>query len=864
VILYILYKINLIDVALKTETRSENVRGDQNDVIKLARQALNRANASRIISKQECMVELTSLPLTLCSENIENVSISGAMRLLQGNDNKQQASLLQKYRSRSSDLEAISLCEYFHIIYNCKNSNTTTIPHFVGMSSVPTYPPTAAYAKATLIIHVPWRKSKYHSMTDEQCIQEFNDAISNKSFPASIILAYKNVKLRYKMGPIHKEPTQHEEVHNSENDGISHDELQLIRAMTQLTANIEKHVLINEFKFDRGIEYNWSNQDTSVQGLNGESWLLSAISDYNIKTQHRRTLHLPKSKNGKLYNIEETIGNQRIILHDIIETIKNWIEESPNYKPYHKIISGAGGTGKTYLIHQITTTIRQLFKHNHTVETAAFTGSAAYNIGGKTMHSAYSVNCHDPTRQMSEATRENLTRRMRYTVALIFDERSMISAELLGAVERNVASTCHGGNKSKSIWGGIPVVLLIGDDYQLPPVIMMGKGRGAFHAIDYKPHKNDKGLSLELRGMQEFLRLSRDAMTLTCNKRVNKGQDTFRDILGRVRMGEPTEYDKDVMLSLKFSKLSKTVREAYENSSETIHLFATGESCVEHNFKQLQRHNSPENPVAFLKHKLPRHLQHTNNNDHNAIPEVTCFSIGCKVMIKGKIFCPDLGLYNVAIGTVKKIIFKPNESPNFGHLPSYVVVEFASYIGHLEENGRYIWDENNPKLIPVPTINTVDEKSKQIVRFCPLVLSFARTIHTFQGQSAGPTDDLNKNAIMRIICDVGTTKFESQNIGLLYTALSRATTMGTEQNNRTDSAIYLTESLDRTRLDRLTTKMDGNQYDMIMKRNAWTKLLEDAATVERKDVTEKNIQELFKWAQNSEYSTEHIEKIIQK
>ena len=32
--------------------------------------------------------------------------------------------------------------------------------------------------------------------------------------------------------------------------------------------------------------------------------------------------------------------------------------------------------------------------------------------------------------------------------------------------------------------GGIPVVLLVGDDYQLPPVITKGKGKGYFYIVE--------------------------------------------------------------------------------------------------------------------------------------------------------------------------------------------------------------------------------------------------------------------------------------------------------------------------------------------------------------------------------------------
>jgi len=41
----------------------------------------------------------------------------------------------------------------------------------------------------------------------------------------------------------------------------------------------------------------------------------------------------------------------------------------------------------------------------------------------------------------------------------------------------------HGGVNSTKAWGGIPVVLLLGDDHQLPSVVAYGKGHGAGHIV---------------------------------------------------------------------------------------------------------------------------------------------------------------------------------------------------------------------------------------------------------------------------------------------------------------------------------------------------------------------------------------------
>lgn len=553
---------------------------------------------------------------------------------------------------------------------------------------------------------------------------------------------------------------------------------------------------------------------------------------------------------------------QRVILYNVISTIKHWMNKSPEYKPFHRIVSGGAGTGKSFLIHQITTIIRRMFNCTDTVETVAFTGSAAYNIGGTTLHSAYAVDCFRPNNELTQANREKLTRRLRYTVAILIDERSMLPAELIGAVERNIALTCHGGNKYKQKWGGIPIVMLIGDDYQLPPVQIMGKGKGAFHALDYKPSKNTKSINVELSGMNEFVQLADQAFSLDTNKRIQNGQEDFNNLLNRVRIGKPNEQDKDILLSLLSHKLPKELRTKYETSPGTLYLFATRDMCSEHNFKKLAEHNNQFNPVAFIKHKLPRHMIDTKN-DNSAIPQVTCFSRGCQVSIKGKNFCPIIGLYNGAIGTVKEIVYKPGETPNTGKLPLYVAVDFPGYIGHLPEHGSLVWDQQNPTTIPIPMVEAIDDKTKKIFTFCPLVLSFARTIHTFQGQSAGPTNSKVKNPILRIICDVGTPRFESQNIGLLYTAISRATTIGLPDNGRIDSAIYFTQSLDRTRLDRLTTKSDETEYDMIKKRNTWVAFLNKNMTKEESKIDEMKIKTLFDWADTQHYNLTDIERITE-
>jgi hypothetical protein len=61
----------------------------------------------------------------------------------------------------------------------------------------------------------------------------------------------------------------------------------------------------------------------------------------------------------------------------------------------------------------------------------------------------------------------------------------MLSSKVLAAAERNVRHSVYMGQNSGEIWGGVPIVLLFGNDYQLFPVIK----EGAIQGYSKKKHK---------------------------------------------------------------------------------------------------------------------------------------------------------------------------------------------------------------------------------------------------------------------------------------------------------------------------------------------------------------------------------------
>ena len=92
--------------------------------------------------------------------------------------------------------------------------------------------------------------------------------------------------------------------------------------------------------------------------------------------------------------------------------------------------------------------------------------------------------------------------------------------------------------------------------------------------------------------------------------------------------------------------------------------------------------------------------------------------------------------------------------------------------------------------VPIPARTTLCQKGCCKVTWCPLEISWATTIHKFQGFEAGFDA---KDMFRYLIVDPGDLKWEQTCPGALYVALSRAKTMGTFTSDTSfprDSAIY--------------------------------------------------------------------------
>lgn len=160
--------------------------------------------------------------------------------------------------------------------------------------------------------------------------------------------------------------------------------------------------------------------------------------------------------------------------------------------------------------------------------------------------------------------------------------------------------------------------------------------------------------------------------------------------------------------------------------------------------------------------------------------------------------------------------------------------------------------------MPIPVVKSIcKHKCCQRV-FLPLDLAFARTIHKFQGLSAGPVDPGKiPNMYECIICDPDVKAAESRATGLFYTALSRATTLGDKDG--LNSAIYFTgKNITKERIQEVTMKSTRNEeFVNVTRRRKWVHhLANNTESIKRVDT--KQVQNVFQWAKKRKFSHDKL------
>jgi hypothetical protein len=664
--------------------------GTKHDVVKLARHLLNRAASNRTVSKQECMVLLAGLDLVMCSESIETVSISGQYRLQKGKN----STILKQYELRPSALHHLSLDSYFHLKKNSKGGKLI-IPHYVGGRSQPVYPASEGFARATFLIHSAWHKGTEPYNKDVDLVEQFELFLKSDRCPDSVKIPYERMRWRFLEKLVGREAVA-KDMENTVPTNVDEDILELLAIAS--TFNKTDQDSNHSYNYDKGLDYEWDRDPIVRQGCDSpELWLDRMLSVANDPNKQLDQLEIPLKSDGSEYVLSDLWADQRQAMARILSCLRDWLShltvddegEFVDFKPLRLTIIGAAGTGKSVLINTLVSVLRKMFDDNDVVQVAAPTGTAAFNVGGETLHRLFAIMIEDEfnsQKDMSENVKKRLRTKFKNTVALLIDERSMVSLRSLGTACANVKVCAHGGHHTTEDWAGIPIVILLGDDYQLPPPM----AKGAFDILVWGgPHFGNQAEAL---GAEQFLACAEEVFELGSIKRTRHGQDEFKAVLEEARVGtlnrETAEKLVDELSLLKNHMYTETEKE--DLFKDALFISANRNPVEEYNLLRLSQVSGPEKPVAILKSKTICQSKKGKSHmkDDNA-PASSLFCVDALVSICGRNFWPRWGLHNGALGTVVEIIFAKGDSPNNGNLPLYVVVDFKTYCGPA-------WDKDHP------------------------------------------------------------------------------------------------------------------------------------------------------------------------
>ncbi|XP_052713814.1 uncharacterized protein LOC128187408 [Crassostrea angulata] len=274
-----------------------------------------------------------------------------------------------------------------------------------------------------------------------------------------------------------------------------------------------------------------------------------------------------------IQNLNETQRN-------IFYYVRDWcLEKSSgqNPDPFHIFITGGAGTGKSHVIKAIHYEASRLLAKNMStpdslaVLLTAFTGTAAFNIGGNTIHHLFSMPkfMRLPYEPLKEQTLSELRIHLQDLNVLVIDEVSMVYKRLLYYIHERLVQI----KKSKEPFGGVSVIA-VGDFYQLPPV----KQRK-----DERLYKDN--ISYPVDHWQELFKV------VELSEIMRQKQDIpFAEVLNSLRTRELQEPLTNETLSM----LHECVR---EGPDDVLHVYATNDEVNNYNLKMLR--NSCDNFVEI-------------------------------------------------------------------------------------------------------------------------------------------------------------------------------------------------------------------------------------------------------------------------
>ncbi|HEV7702309.1 MAG TPA: AAA family ATPase [Candidatus Paceibacterota bacterium] len=372
---------------------------------------------------------------------------------------------------------------------------------------------------------------------------------------------------------------------------------------------------------------------------------------------------------------EDLIFIENVKLSDEQEKLFSKIESSKD----HFFITGKAGTGKSVLLQYLK------YKSQKRLVVGAFTGVAALNVGGQTLHSLFEL----PT-GFIDVTQLKVSNRvatlMRHVDMIVLDEVSMVRTDMMGAID--VLLRQARGNEIP--FGGVQIVMF-GDPYQLPPVVT----DDALHQYFAHNHGGPYFFNAEV-----WQKTKLHTFELTHNFR-QQDDEGFRNILNAVRKNQLND---DILFALNERCVSPI-------PTEGVITLATRNAVVD----QINNHRLAQLDGTLYTYRADV----AGNLERSAFPaeEFLRLKKGAQVMLLKN--DPEKRWVNGTVGIVESLSQTEIKVRINGEIVYSIPQQTWKKI-------RYYYDTEN---------RTIEEEVLSSFTQFPLRLAWAFTIHKSQGKT---------------------------------------------------------------------------------------------------------------------------------
>ena len=248
---------------------------------------------------------------------------------------------------------------------------------------------------------------------------------------------------------------------------------------------------------------------------------------------------------------------QRLVVERVLSGAIAWKDHAYDASKREQMllyVGGEGGVGKSQIIRAIVAGM-DLISRKDEVILMAPTGAAADNIGRNTYHTSLGISIAKTQKPTASARVRRLWSRK---TIVIIDEISMVDLTMLSTINNQCKIAKSLDRSSPDLFGGLPIVIFMGDFFQFSPV------RGP--ALWREPRDgNDEDANGQIIWHQFT-----DVIIL--DQQMRQAQDpTFRELLGRARTAALTEEDLSLLNKRVATSLFTPELEGANNSSEVEH-----------------------------------------------------------------------------------------------------------------------------------------------------------------------------------------------------------------------------------------------------------------------------------------------------